>query len=177
MEEAFLERDELFRSYPPAKHAYDLFYLLRKLHSPFNFVVTSNFALLEASFVIVRTYIKRKYQRQKKQVRLSEADIAEIGMGNVRFRLWHTNHGMVIQDNCDISLSERLVTEYGCRPVDANLIATATRSQCKRFITRDNRLKKLLKAFDAIRLVQPQTIEDELRAYARAHAPTVKLPS
>jgi predicted nucleic acid-binding protein len=175
LEEAFSRRDEYFHSYPPAIHAYDLFMLLRRLFSPSNFAVTSNFALLEASSVIVDKYIERKSQGRKK-VRISSADRNEIGMGCMRFQIWHRNHGLVICDESDSSISMQLAIEYGCKAGDAHLIATAMKNSCKRFVTRDNHLKKQLKAFRGIKLVHPLAVLNELRAYAKAYAPN-ELPN
>jgi predicted nucleic acid-binding protein len=168
LEEAYMRRDRYFHAYPRAIQAYDLFYLLRRLYGPFNFVVTSNFAILEASSVIVNEYIKRK-SREERRVRISSEDRNEIGMGCVRFQLALRNRGLIICDESDVAISTRLVVEHGCKAPDAHLIATAMKNSCKRFITLDNHLKRQLKTFHGIKLVHPMTVLNELRAYAKTH--------
>jgi predicted nucleic acid-binding protein len=175
LEEAYMRRDEYFHNYTRAIQAYDLFYLLRRLYGPFNFVITSNFALLEASSAIVDEYVRRKSQG-KRRVRITSEDRNEIGMGCVRFQWSLRNRGLVICDESDVAISTRLIIEHGCKAGDAHLIATAMKNSCKRFITRDNHLKRQLKTFHGIKLVHPITVLNELRAYAKTYDPKV-LPS
>jgi predicted nucleic acid-binding protein len=164
------EIETAFKSYEPARTAFQFFLMLRAPKTPMQFVLSSNLALLEATSVIADEFVERRLSSKKvvrhsegakAKIRLSDKDRAQIGAGINLFRM-RVGHALVIQDKYDFDIANRLVTQFACSARDAILVATALKNECPRFISRDIRLKRKLRRFKKVEITSIQTIFAEL---------------
>jgi len=151
--EIWNEIESAFKTYEPARLAYQFFLMLRGSNTPRHFVLSSNLALLEATNVITN--------KGKAKIRLSDDYRAQISAGIYLFRK-SVGHTLVIQDEYDFGIANSLVTQFACNASDAVLVATALRNGCSRFISRDNRLKRKLRRFKEVQITSTQTVFNDL---------------
>ncbi|MGA3296771.1 MAG: hypothetical protein ABSD41_04900 [Candidatus Bathyarchaeia archaeon] len=173
------ELKDLFNSYQPAKFANILFVILQSM--PRSVLMTANLAFLEARGVIAELYKKRQLSRrgipagewQSKKMKLKNEELLEIYAGVSKFRMKYDHH-IVISDEYDIHTAETLVVEYSCSARDAILVSGAIQASCNRFVTRDTQLKRLLRGYKKIRIVELEVFLKEL-GYAGDFVPHQKV--